>query len=73
MVITFDLDNLPGRLADALNKQDQAANQGPTASQTQAPATQGQPNAGTPAKTDDKKNKMKAPKGRPTVVYWEET
>jgi general secretion pathway protein K len=72
-VITYDLDNLPSRLAAALNAQDgQGTQAGPSASPpvTQPPAP-GQPAAAAPAAAQ--KAKMKAPKGRPTVVYWEET
>lgn len=72
--VTFDLDNLPGRLADLLNQQDKQNNPtavvpGPTSGGT--PPTTGAP----PAASQQQNNpaKMKAPKGRPTVVYWEET
>jgi general secretion pathway protein K len=75
-VITFDLENLPARLADLLDEQDKQTNLGANNVSTgqsatvQQPATNGQqdPNA-----KKDTKAKMKAPKGRPTVVYWEET
>ena len=71
--ITFDLDNLSSRLADALTKQD-ADNGGAGPSAVPAPAPAPTPGApATPAPAPTNKAKMKAPKGRPTVVYWEDT
>jgi general secretion pathway protein K len=69
--VTFDLDNLPGRLADLLNKQDQEQNGQSTGPTTTPPPT----TTTTPPTTQQQNNssKMKAPKGRPVVVYWEET
>jgi len=71
--VTFDLDNLPGRLADLLNQQDKQNN--PTAAPP-SPTTGGvTPPTGAPPANQQQNNpaKMKAPKGRPVVVYWEET
>ena len=69
--VTFDLDNLPAQLAALLTKQDQA-NTPQTPGLTSTPGNPQTPGAlGTPAPTAAPK--MKAPKGRPVVVYWEET
>lgn len=73
--VTFDLDNLPGRLADLLNQQDKQNNPSQVVP-GQTPGGAGAPGGVTPGQPQQQQNnstKMKAPKGRPTVVYWEET
>jgi general secretion pathway protein K len=73
--VTFDLDNLPGRLANLLNQQDQQQNGQATGPMSQPPAVGAPPIGAPPGGTPPANNstKMKAPKGRPVVVYWEET
>lgn len=72
--VTFDLDNLSGRLADLLNKQDQQNNPGSAAAGSMSGgANSNSANPANPAQPQNTPAKMKPPKGRPTVVYWEET
>ncbi len=68
--ITFDVDNLAGRYAKALDKnkeeQDQSSDKGGGSTSTNS-------NDPEEKKEDSQTNKIKPPKGRPTVVYWKET
>lgn len=70
--ITYDYDNLTQRLAELYQEQDQQnQNQNQSQQQPQQQQQQGQPNQQQQGNPPAKK-KIKPPKGRPSVVYWEE-
>lgn len=74
-VVTYDYPNMTDRFADMLTKQDEQDQGGAPANATNAanngnPALPNTSNTGNQPNTQ--KKKLQAPKGRPTVVYWEE-
>jgi general secretion pathway protein K len=62
--ITFDIDNLTDKMVQILND---AAKNNPTGTPTPTPSPTTSPTGGNTAKKT-----YKAPKGAPTVVYWQE-
>lgn len=69
--ITFDLDNLKERYLKILDKEEEAKKQVPGSQPGATPGTLVGSAPTTPANTQEKA-KIAPPKGRPTVVYWEE-
>ena len=69
-VVTFDFDNLTGRMAELLDKQDESSGEGkkPDDDPAKPPPKTPDPNA-KPSPPAKKVN----PKGRPRIVYWQET
>lgn len=65
--VTFDIENLTTRYLSLMDKEANKAG-GPT--NPPADAGKGGPQQGVPAASENPK--IEAPKGRPTVVYWEE-
>lgn len=73
--VTYDFPNLSNRLADLMNKEDQTISPGTSSAAKPSNPTTNPPNtqAGGQKQGDNTdKQKIQAPKGRPTVVYWEE-
>ena len=74
-VVTYDYPNMTDRFADMLTKQDDQ-DQGVAAANATNAGNSGNPsnsNATTAGnQANNQKKKLQAPKGRPTVVYWEE-
>jgi general secretion pathway protein K len=71
--VTYDIDNLTSRYAEILTTAENdkaAAAGGGTGSGTSGGGTSGGSGGATPSPTKDK---IKIPKGRPTVVFWQET
>lgn len=70
VAVTYDIENLTARYAEILNKiDDETANQnGNGASSGSDGGASGTPST----KADPKKDKIKIPKGRPSVVFWQE-
>lgn len=72
-VVTFDLDNLPGRLANLLTQQDKEQSGTPGGTTAPGPTSPAAgASAAAPSGASANNTKMKAPKGRPVVVYWNE-
>lgn len=71
-VITYDVDNITSRYTEILNKlDDEAAGSGGGGSGTGGGGGGG---GGTPDdKTKKDKEKIKTPKGKPTIVFWQES
>ena len=70
--ITYDIDNLTGRMVTLLNKQEEEKNAQNSSKQgtntNQSPA-----NSSNPPPNKNKTKKKAVPKGQPRIVYWHET
>lgn len=69
-VVTYDVENLTGRYVEILNKIDEEKD---PKSPTPPPNPPPNPASGTPPPGTPSKDTVKIPKGRPTVVFWQES
>ncbi|MCB0362810.1 MAG: hypothetical protein KDD35_08810, partial [Bdellovibrionales bacterium] len=76
-VVTYDIDNIKERYIDILTKAEKAEGGGNDSSEAEKQKTEDESRTGADGKTssspaDASKKKFNAPKGRPTIVYWNE-
>lgn len=69
-VVTYDFENLKEKFIEMLDKQDKESK---PAEEEKPAGEKPPPNPDAEKATTEKKEQVKVPKGRPTIVFWEET